>query len=53
MFMVVRAMTINQQIRKALELLAPSAGERAECERDIKVILRGLSEALPRHDPQG
>lgn len=39
MFMVVRAMTINQQIRKALELLAPSAGERAECERDIKVML--------------
>ncbi len=32
-------LTRDQQIRKALELLAPSAGERAECERDIKVML--------------
>jgi hypothetical protein len=37
--LVVRAMTINQQIRKALELLAPSAGDRAECQHDIKVAL--------------
>jgi hypothetical protein len=27
------------KICKALELLAPSAGDRAECERDIKVML--------------
>jgi hypothetical protein len=32
-------MTINQQIRKALELLAPSLGDRAECQHDIEVAL--------------
>ena len=32
-------MTINQQIRKALELLAPSPGDRAECQHDIEVAL--------------
>src|SRR5262245_17549024 len=29
----------NQQIRKALELLTPPPGERAECEQDISVAL--------------
>jgi hypothetical protein len=37
--LVVRAMAINQQICKALELLSPSAGDRAECQHDIEVAL--------------
>jgi len=46
-------MTINQQIRKALELLAPSAGDRTECERDIKVMLErvGAEMFLDRPSP--
>jgi hypothetical protein len=32
-------MTRDQQIRKALELLAPPPGQRTECQHDIKVAL--------------
>ena len=32
-------MTRDQQIRKALELLAPSPRERAECQYDIGLAL--------------
>ena len=32
-------MTRDQQIRKALELLAPPPRQRAECQHDIKVVL--------------
>ncbi len=37
--MVVRAMTRDQQVRKALELLAPPPRHRAECQRDIEMAL--------------
>jgi hypothetical protein len=36
---VVRAMTRDQQIRKALQLLAPPPGRRAECQHDIELAL--------------
>lgn len=37
--MVVRAMTRDQQFRKALELLAPPPHQRTECQRDIGIAL--------------
>ena len=44
-------MTRDQQIRKALELLAPPRHERAECQRDIEIALnmveRGAGAARP------
>ena len=36
---MVRAMTRDQQIRKALELFAPPPSQRAECRHDIGVAL--------------
>jgi hypothetical protein len=36
---VVRAMTRDQQIRKALELLAPPPRQRAECQHEIELAL--------------
>ena len=37
-----RAMTRDRQIRKALELLAPTPSQRAECRQDIEVALKLL-----------
>ena len=34
-----RMMTRDQQLRKALRLLAPSPPQRAECKQDIEVAL--------------
>ncbi len=43
-FAMVHAMTRDQQIRKALELLAPPRRHRAECRHDIEVALRRVEQ---------
>jgi hypothetical protein len=39
-------MTPDQQIRKALELLAPPRSQRAECQHDIKIALAKVEQGV-------